>query len=121
MNEEVLGAKSLPPTSETDQTVVPAVGCPSASVQRNAVPPQSWTSIPRCNLYQARSDTASLALKKMPPMPVTLFIDRKSTRLNSSHSQISYAVFCLKKKKKNNTKSTRHKYTYVLRVLMHII
>src|SRR2546430_16846122 len=28
--------------------------------------------------------------------------DRKSTRLNSSHSQISYAVFCLKKKKKRN-------------------
>src|SRR2546430_4869952 len=28
-------------------------------------------------------------------------IDRKSTRLNSSHSQISYAVFCLKKKKKS--------------------
>src|SRR5688572_32405441 len=27
-------------------------------------------------------------------------LDRKSTRLNSSHSQISYAVFCLKKKKK---------------------
>src|SRR5688572_32736670 len=31
--------------------------------------------------------------------------DRKSTRLNSSHSQISYAVFCLKKKK-NKTKRT---------------
>src|SRR2546430_5296441 len=30
-------------------------------------------------------------------------VDRKSTRLNSSHSQISYAVFCLKKKKKKNT------------------
>src|SRR3989442_9731115 len=29
--------------------------------------------------------------------------DRKSTRLNSSHVRISYAVFCLKKKKKNNT------------------
>src|SRR2546427_7988663 len=28
--------------------------------------------------------------------------DRKSTRLNSSHSQISYAVFCLKKKKENS-------------------
>src|SRR3989442_7929015 len=28
--------------------------------------------------------------------------DRKSTRLNSSHVRISYAVFCLKKKKKNN-------------------
>src|SRR5205085_8059251 len=30
-------------------------------------------------------------------------LDRKSTRLNSSHSQISYAVFCLKKKKKKIT------------------
>src|SRR2546421_8398784 len=29
--------------------------------------------------------------------------DRKSTRLNSSHDQISYAVFCLKKKKENET------------------
>src|SRR2546430_16045904 len=29
-------------------------------------------------------------------------LDRKSTRLNSSHSQISYAVFCLKKKKKSH-------------------
>src|SRR2546427_9634305 len=32
--------------------------------------------------------------------PLHRAIDRKSTRLNSSHSQISYAVFCLKKKKK---------------------
>src|SRR5437588_9193271 len=31
-------------------------------------------------------------------------IDRKSTRLNSSHTVISYAVFCLKKKKKKKTK-----------------
>src|SRR2546430_13336608 len=30
-------------------------------------------------------------------------LDRKSTRLNSSHSQISYAVFCLKKKNKHTT------------------
>src|SRR2546430_5652838 len=33
--------------------------------------------------------------------------DRKSTRLNSSHSQISYAVFCLKKKKKNTDRALR--------------
>src|SRR5688572_31249345 len=32
--------------------------------------------------------------------------DRKSTRLNSSHSQISYAVFCLKKKKNTKNKET---------------
>src|SRR2546427_5470042 len=46
--------------------------------------------------------------------------DRKSTRLNSSHSQISYAVFCLKKKKKKkkkdslqeSTTNTAIKYTY---------
>src|SRR2546421_5981645 len=34
-------------------------------------------------------------------------IDRKSTRLNSSHDQISYAVFCLKKKKKYMIKSSQ--------------
>src|SRR5438128_6035021 len=32
--------------------------------------------------------------------------DRKSTRLNSSHGSISYAVFCLKKKKKNKNRKT---------------
>src|SRR2546427_3281456 len=35
------------------------------------------------------------------------FEDRKSTRLNSSHSQISYAVFCLKKKKKQSQELSR--------------
>src|SRR5688572_32066746 len=34
--------------------------------------------------------------------------DRKSTRLNSSHSQISYAVFCLKKKKKKQAKINKN-------------
>src|SRR5438552_8018028 len=38
--------------------------------------------------------------------------DRKSTRLNSSHQIISYAVFCLKKKKKKHTKQRkRHKHS----------
>src|SRR3712207_8716978 len=39
--------------------------------------------------------------------------DRKSTRLNSSHANISYAVFCLKKKKRMNIKlvSVTHCYT----------
>src|SRR2546430_4743649 len=34
-------------------------------------------------------------------------LDRKSTRLNSSHSQISYAVFCLKKKKRSPSRARR--------------
>src|SRR5438034_6047842 len=37
------------------------------------------------------------------------FQDRKSTRLNSSHTVISYAVFCLKKKKKQKKKKKRKK------------
>src|SRR2546429_6450884 len=45
--------------------------------------------------------------------------DRKSTRLNSSHGYISYAVFCLKKKKKNthrtpHTRHTTHRQTSML-------
>src|SRR2546427_5337529 len=40
-------------------------------------------------------------------MNTTSYGDRKSTRLNSSHSQISYAVFCLKKKKKTATTHTQ--------------
>src|SRR5438874_6487157 len=38
-------------------------------------------------------------------------VDRKSTRLNSSHVEISYAVFCLKKKKKNNNKTRESHFT----------
>src|SRR3712207_8484530 len=37
------------------------------------------------------------------PRPAAGVADRKSTRLNSSHANISYAVFCLKKKKKTTT------------------
>src|SRR2546430_9000846 len=51
-----------------------------------------------------------------PLMSKATTLDRKSTRLNSSHSQISYAVFCLKKKKtKNSTFTIAHdniSYTY---------
>src|SRR2546426_1702209 len=46
------------------------------------------------------------ALRDLPGLattPVIMTRDRKSTRLNSSHLVISYAVFCLKKKKKNLT------------------
>src|SRR3712207_7912389 len=39
--------------------------------------------------------------ERAPPAALALFLDRKSTRLNSSHANISYAVFCLKKKKKD--------------------
>src|SRR2546430_13138529 len=50
-----------------------------------------------------------------PPCPG----DRKSTRLNSSHSQISYAVFCLKKKKKlrfSESSTQQHTRRYNTRI-----
>src|SRR5690348_17726642 len=47
-----------------------------------------------------REDIPALrSLTLTSPQPRTLGLDRKSTRLNSSHPSISYAVFCLKKKK----------------------
>src|SRR5438309_7860473 len=49
-----------------------------------------------------------VVLAVTPDWPIR---DRKSTRLNSSHSSISYAVFCLKKKKKNNKTTNSNKYT----------
>src|SRR2546430_15071363 len=57
-----------------------ARGSPSSGGCRG--PPSGGRWCPRCSTTPRRS------------------ADRKSTRLNSSHSQISYAVFCLKKKKK---------------------
>src|SRR2546427_8707066 len=46
--------------------------------------------------------------------------DRKSTRLNSSHSQISYAVFCLKKKKKKRYRTVLNRvYIYIRDILMY--
>src|SRR2546428_3762770 len=54
------------------------------------------------------TDLAREMLMLRSDIPVVLMRDRKSTRLNSSHDQISYAVFCLKKKKKRR----RHRTTY---------
>src|SRR5689334_24460041 len=56
-------------------------------------------------ILRASSDMAvavcpSACAERTPVMTSAAIIDRKSTRLNSSHSSISYAVFCLKKKKK---------------------
>src|SRR2546430_13722379 len=43
-------------------------------------------------------------------------LDRKSTRLNSSHSQISYAVFCLTKKTNQTFPATSYSYTHHARL-----
>src|SRR5437667_6533175 len=91
-------------------------------------PPRS-TLFPYTTLFRSRTTLIrrmTLDLTGMPPTPeeVDAFLkdtspdavekladrDRKSTRLNSSHITISYAVFCLKKKKQKTTKKkNKHK------------
>src|SRR2546430_13143691 len=64
-------------------------------------PPRS-TLFPYTTLFRSRSRVrhARSGVPDPDAAPPPNRRDRKSTRLNSSHSQISYAVFCLKKKKK---------------------
>src|SRR2546427_6568918 len=72
-------------------------------------PPRS-TLFPYTTLFRSQSHHPANFLRasigrgsaERDAQPGSLGRDRKSTRLNSSHSQISYAVFCLKKKKKKN-------------------
>src|SRR2546429_5506488 len=74
-------------------------------------PPRS-TLFPYTTLFRSLEHQRTKAIKRMTPDPPTSFLalaptcagapsDRKSTRLNSSHGYISYAVFCLKKKKES--------------------
>src|SRR5438034_6271928 len=92
-------------------------------------PPRS-TLFPYTTLFRSARDGGDRQGLRLLPLPVAIGvavdvlhvvvdvermavprgIDRKSTRLNSSHTVISYAVFCLKKKKnKKNTKQTKLK------------
>src|SRR5262245_63986917 len=65
--------------------------------------PGGWNlSLSAVRLYSAREP---LVRPAAPGSDLGPDLDRKSTRLNSSHLGISYAVFCLKKKKKNTNMS----------------
>src|SRR6185295_19975901 len=64
-------------------------------------PPRS-TLFPYTTLFRSTGRCRSRRCRP-PPARTTRPVDRKSTRLNSSHANISYAVFCLKKKKKKKT------------------
>src|SRR2546430_8021674 len=82
-------------------------------------PPRS-TLFPYTTLFRSRQSHRQSADLSWPTCPIAPppiepgkklprrgRSDRKSTRLNSSHSQISYAVFCLKKKKHVHERATR--------------
>src|SRR2546430_13175230 len=76
-------------------------------------PPRS-TLFPYTTLFRSFSGMVSQSTKRRAVHPSAIDFptadrstDRKSTRLNSSHSQISYAVFCLKKKELGNDPESR--------------
>src|SRR5205809_5551608 len=63
-----------------------------------------------CRINQAQR--RAMAVRQR--LAVHIHEDRKSTRLNSSHGYISYAVFCLKKKKKRQTSSITQQHYHTL-------
>src|SRR2546429_4059978 len=70
-------------------------------------PPRS-TLFPYTTLFRSQREQSTGAQRRQDPRRLRGRLggrvqDRKSTRLNSSHGYISYAVFCLKKKKKTST------------------
>src|SRR5947208_9139160 len=84
-------------------------------------PPRS-TLFPYTTLFRSDEETwRALEPGTAPPLQrlravralrdagINAGVDRKSTRLNSSHQIISYAVFCLKKKKEQQTQNTLHR------------
>src|SRR3712207_7951200 len=64
------------------------------------------------NRPNARAAGGALQLAATPTQELKVSQDRKSTRLNSSHANISYAVFCLKKKKKAAQHATKPTMNY---------
>src|SRR5207245_5074873 len=73
-------------------------------------PPPRSTLFPYTTLFRSSNKLVSIAGHRESILARAHergSIDRKSTRLNSSHGSISYAVFCLKKKKNNKN---RHKH-----------
>src|SRR5689334_24767900 len=67
---------------------------------------ESATRVSRSSRSAASSQALTSAREALREDVKACELDRKSTRLNSSHSSISYAVFCLKKKKKKKKNYT---------------
>src|SRR5438034_6250377 len=77
---------------------VPVLVAEIVACSVNAISGVLIVTLPPSPLAVAFEDTAAPAILTGPAA-----VDRKSTRLNSSHTVISYAVFCLKKKKQRRT------------------
>src|SRR2546421_9660011 len=91
-------------TTRSPRSATPGRQAEGRSGTSRESPPDQWTRRrsprPRARRALRTDETTPVA---SPAGARGCGRDRKSTRLNSSHDQISYAVFCLKKKKKNDT------------------
>src|SRR5437762_7551994 len=84
-------------------------------------PPPRSTLFPYTTLFRSIQEVELRIVRcVLPGRPAAVFprvglgnTDRKSTRLNSSHRCISYAVFCLKKKKKQNKKYKKYNHNII--------
>src|SRR5437879_11659924 len=74
------------------------------AISRNVFCTWNVAVTPRLTGLNSRDKADFLSVSKSSPAARNKSLDRKSTRLNSSHRCISYAVFCLKKKKKKRHK-----------------
>src|SRR3989449_8541775 len=109
----VVTVKPVVPTRAVVQLTPPEPVKPGSPLQAPAEYALKSTKYASSAVAALRASDATRALKPREryaencgiAIAARMPIDRKSTRLNSSHGYISYAVFCLKKKKKENDTS----------------
>src|SRR5256886_12906691 len=104
----VLAGEALPQAAEAQATGMPSYNAPYRAFQRSELggvfsfPEGGGTAFEGVYRYASGKFDIGLRGGFFDPGSGFKTVDRKSTRLNSSHSQISYAVFCLKKKTKHH-------------------
>src|SRR5205809_1873675 len=95
---------------------VPATTATYTLSLHDALPisPSIWRRLASSSIIKIRvafRDSATMVSPQLDKLLSYSHTDRKSTRLNSSHGYISYAVFCLKKKNKHHQNCIFKKYT----------
>src|SRR5947208_7333883 len=100
-DKEELQAATVDAECSTGRRTITLVPLPSPSELISRLPPSCRTRsrMPRSPTPGVPVSATSSCFARESPLPSSATVDRKSTRLNSSHQIISYAVFCLKKKK----------------------
>src|SRR2546427_8676015 len=94
-------------TEAAPTSVEPAPVCVVLMFHRSVCPASAVTAPSSVSAFAPMVSWTTSSAAEATVTDGKLELDRKSTRLNSSHSQISYAVFCLKKKKQRHSDYAR--------------